>query len=326
MEDILNRLRAVAEHTRLRLLYVLSGNELTVSEITTVLDQSQPRVSRHLKILCEAGILDRKQEGASVFYRLADQGSTAQFTQTLLTFVPEDDPQLQRDLARLEDIKQQHVQAALQYFKDNAQRWGRIRALYLADPAVEDAMLEAAGSGTIDNLLDVGTGTGSMLEVFGSRIRRGLGIDSSRDMLAVARANLEASNLSHCQVRKGDIYNLPVDTATMDVVTIHHVLHFLDDPGLAIAEATRTLKPGGRLIIVDFARHDMEFLRSEFAHRRLGFDDEEVIKWCQAVGLSEVSVQSLTSAKSTPEARPRAKLWLGVRRKDVALGDNMAVA
>lgn len=314
MDEVLNRLRAVAERTRLRLLYVLSHNELTVTEITAVLDQSQPRISRHLKILCDAGLLDRTQEGSSVFYRFADTDPVSEFTRSVLASLPEGDDQLQRDLARLEEIKRQHAAAASKYFKENADEWERIRALYLADPAVERAMLAAAGSGKISDFLDIGTGTGSVLTVFGNHVRRGLGIDSSREMLAIARANLEAAGLQHCQVRKGDIHNLPVDTGTMEVVTIHHVLHFLDDPDLAIIEAVRTLKPGGRLIIVDFARHHIELLRTLHAHRRLGFGDKEIIKWCRAAGLGDVETRSLPGTGPTDVPRPESKLWVGARR------------
>ncbi len=311
MEELLNRLRAVAERTRLRLLHVLSRNELTVSEITAVLDQSQPRISRHLKILCDAGLLARTQEGASVFYRCANDAAGADLTRHLLAALPLDD-QLQRDLVRLEEIKRQHAAAAAQYFKAHADEWERIRALYLADPMVEQAMLAAAGM-DIGHFLDVGTGTGSILKLFGDRVQRGLGIDSSREMLALARTNLEAAGLTHCEVRKGDIRNLPVETESMDVVTIHHVLHFLDDPAQAVMEAVRALKPGGRLLIVDFARHHIEPLRIHYAHRRLGFDDAEILKWCGDAGLVHEQTRAWPGTVDHQVPRPDTKLWVFVR-------------
>jgi ubiquinone/menaquinone biosynthesis C-methylase UbiE len=309
MDVLLNGLRAAGEHTRLRLLAVLERAELTVSELTRILGQSQPRVSRHLKLLCEAGLLDRFQEGAWVFYRLADRGSGAQLARTLLTLLPQDDLQLARDLQRLESIKQERAAAAAKYFRENAERWDAIRSLYVAESDVEKAMLKAAGEVPIESLLDLGTGTGRVLQVFSDRIQYGLGIDLSREMLAVARANLERANIRHCQVRLGDIYNLSVPAASMDVVTIHQVLHFLADPAAAVAEAARTLSPGGHMLIVDFAPHKLEFLRTRYAHRRLGFADQEVISWCRSAGLVDVTIRHLTATGRTGIDRLTVSLW-----------------
>lgn len=309
MDVLLNGLRAAGEHTRLRLLAVLEGAELTVSELTRILGQSQPRVSRHLKLLCEAGLLDRFQEGAWVFYRLADRGAGAELARTLLTLLPQDDSQLARDLQRLESIKQERAAAAAKYFRENAERWDAIRSLYVAESDVEKAMLKAAGDAPIESLLDLGTGTGRVLQVFSGRVQYGLGIDLSREMLAVARANLERANVRHCQVRLGDIYNLSVPAACMDVVTIHQVLHFLADPAAAVAEAARTLRPGGRMLIVDFAPHKLEFLRTRYAHRRLGFADQEVISWCRSAGLVDITVRHLTAAGKAGTDRLTVSLW-----------------
>ncbi len=313
MDGLLNGLRAAGEHTRLRLLAVLESAELTVSELTRVLGQSQPRVSRHLKLLCEAGLLDRFQEGAWVFYRLADRGAGAELARTLLTLLPQDDLQLARDLKRLESIKQERAAAAAKYFRENAGRWDAIRSLYVAESDVEKAMLKAAGDAPIESLLDLGTGTGRVLQVFSGRIQYGLGIDLSREMLAVARANLERANIRHCQVRLGDIYNLSVPAASMDVVTIHQVLHFLADPAAAVAEAARTLRPGGRMLIVDFAPHKLEFLRTRYAHRRLGFADQEVISWCRSAGLVDSSIRHLTAAGRAGADRLTVSLWSAIQ-------------
>jgi ubiquinone/menaquinone biosynthesis C-methylase UbiE len=309
MEVLLNGLRAAGERSRLRLLAVLGRAELTVSELTRILGQSQPRVSRHLKLLCESGLLDRFQEGAWVFYRLADRGSGAQLAHTLLTLLPQDDLQLTRDLQRLESIKRDRAAAAAKYFRENAERWDAIRSLYVAESDVEKAMLKAAGEAPIESLLDLGTGTGRVLQVFSDKIQYGLGVDLSREMLAVARANLERANIRHCQVRLGDIYNLSVPIASMDVVTVHQVLHFLSDPAAAVAEAARTLRPGGRMLIVDFAPHKLEFLRARYAHRRLGFADEEVISWCRSAGLADITVQHLTAAGKDNADRLTVSLW-----------------
>ncbi len=330
MDQLLSSLRAAGEPTRLRLLAVLSRSELTVSELCGLLGQSQPRVSRHLKILGDAGLLERSQEGAWVFYRLADRGDGGLLARALVDLIPEDDLQFRRDLERLEAIKQDHANSAAEYFKATADEWDRIRSLYLNDPQVEQAMLEAAlapgqkpsktTAGTTDTIadhVDIGTGTGRVLTVFADHVKRGLGVDSSRDMLAVARANLEADGIGHCHVRHGDVYQLPLGDTSVDLVTISHVLHFLDDPAGAIKEAARVLRPGGKLIVVDFARHELEYLRTEFAHRRLGFTDQEIRRWCQTSDLDRVSIQHFPGSSTGDLDRPPVTLWIAQRPANV---------
>lgn len=326
MEPLLNGLRAAGEPTRLRLLALLSRNELTVSELTWILGQSQPRVSRHLKLLSDARLVERIQEGAWAFYRLADRGPSSDILSALVALLPSDDPDLERDYQRLESVKQDRATAASAYFRDIAESWDRIRDLYVAESDVEQAMLAAAGKGSIDTLLDLGTGTGRILQVFGERVGRGIGIDASREMLSVARANLAKQDLSHCQVRHGDIYNLPVPAGSIDVVTIHHVLHFLDDPATAIAEAAHALRPRGRLLIVDFAPHGLEVLRSDYAHRRLGFDDGEITAWCLEAGLEDVRVKHLSVGGPRDAEKLTVSLWSGVQRADAPAHYQLDVA
>ena len=326
MEQLLAGLRAAAESTRLRILAVLSRTDLTVTELTQVLGQSQPRVSRHLKLLCDAGLLNRFQEGTWVFYRLADQGPGADLAQAVLARLPGDDSNLRRDLERLDAVRRARAKAAAQYFKENAAHWDRIRSLYVPETEVERAMVKAIRDLKVNDLLDIGTGTGRILQVFADRVRRGLGIDLSREMLAVARANLEKRNLRHCHVRQGDIYHLTVPQGSMDVVTIHHVLHFLDDPAAAIREAARTLRPGGRLLIVDFAPHQLEFLRSEFAHRRLGFADDEVAGWCKAAGLEELQVSHLKAKGKKAGDKLTVTLWTATQHKGASAHYQLEVA
>lgn len=299
MEALLTGLRAAAEPTRLRLLALSAHAELTVTEITQIVGQSQPRVSRHLKLLVEGGLLDRFREGTWAFYRLSDQGACAELARTLVDLVPADDPQLARDLERLAAVKDARAKAANGYFAANAHRWNQIRSLHVEDAAVERALLDAVGPAKDGVLLDIGTGTGRVLEIFGPRIDRGIGIDLSHDMLAIARNQLERAGLKHCQVRHGDMYNLPVGAASADIVTIHLVLHYADDPAAAIAEAARVLKPGGRLAVVDFAPHDLEELRSEHQHRRLGFSDGEVEGWFRAAGLEPQTTRKLAGTPLT---------------------------
>lgn len=290
MDDLLAALRAVAEPTRLRLVALCAQGELTVSELVRILGQSQPRISRHLKLLTGAGLLTRHREGSWAFYRLADNGPGAEVARHLNALLPDhgnQDQILAQDIERLKQVKRDRAEAAAAYFRDNAQTWDKLRSLHIDDREVEKAILGLLAGGGIDTLLDLGTGTGRMLELLAPRTGRGLGIDLSREMLAVARANLERSGVDNCRVQQGDLYQLPFAAGAFDVIIIHQVLHFLDDPGPAVAEAARVLAPGGRLLIADFAPHGLESLRQEHNHRRLGFADKEIDAWLGRAGLTQ---------------------------------------
>jgi len=299
MDVVLSALRAAGEPTRLRILGLLGHGELTVTELTQILRQSQPRVSRHLRLLTEAGLLERFREGAWVFYRLVEDGPAANLARTIVDLIPESDPEHERDLERLSDVRAARAEAAAAYFRANAPYWDRIRSLYVPEEEVEQRMLGVLAQVEVSDLLDVGTGTGRILEVFAPYIRRGLGIDLSPEMLAVARSSLAAKDLPHCQVRLGDMYDVPAAGLNFDLVIFHQVLHFADDPTLAIREATRVLRPGGHILIVDFAPHDCEFLREEHQHRRLGFADNEVAGWAQTAGLAMAEPERLAGGELT---------------------------
>jgi ubiquinone/menaquinone biosynthesis C-methylase UbiE/DNA-binding transcriptional ArsR family regulator len=293
MEHLLAALRAVAEPTRLRLLVLCARGELTVSELTQILGQSQPRVSRHLKLLCEAGLLDRFREGSWVFYRLSRDSAAAALARHLVAACGEEDPTLVLDLQRLAAIKRQRAEQASAYFRENAAQWHHIRSLYVDEREVEAALVDIIAAADPRDLLDIGTGTGRMIEVLAPRVEHALGIDQSREMLAVARVNLERAGLENGLVRLGDMYQLPLPDASFDAVVIHQVLHYADRPEATIAEAARVLRPGGVLVVVDFAPHLLEFLRGEHAHRRLGFADAEVAEWCREAGLERPSARRL---------------------------------
>lgn len=310
MESILNSLRAIAESTRLRLLLLCAHGELTVTELADILGQSQPRVSRHLKLLCDAGLLDRFREGIWVYYRLAARGRAAELARQICAAVPGDDPTLALDQARLDTVKRQRAEAANAYFRANAQQWDRIRSLHVDEREVEAAVIEALGGSAIHDLLDLGTGTGRMLEIVAARVERAIGIDLSREMLAVARANLEKAELRNCTIRQGDIYQLPLGDGSFDAAIFHQVLHYADRPSLAIAEAARTIRPQGRLVIVDFAPHALEFLRAEHAHRHLGFADAEIADWCREAGLVPEPVRHLIGQPLT------VSIWVARRGRE----------
>jgi ArsR family transcriptional regulator len=286
LAEILGGLKAAAEATRLRLLALFTKGELTVTEVTQILRQSQPRVSRHLKLMSEAGLIERIKEGSWVFYRLAEEGPARAIAQKLSELMPWDDAVLKRDIERLEAVRKQRQENAQAYFASNAAEWDRLRALHIPEELVERALLDLIGPAHVPSYLDLGTGTGRILELVSPRAERAVGVDLNAEMLALARARIERAALNHVQVRRGDLFQLPYGERSFDLITLHQVLHYLEDPSAAVAEAGRVLKPGGKLAIVDFAPHTLEFLRDEHQHRRLGFADKEVAGWCKAAGLS----------------------------------------
>lgn len=312
LNRMVDTLKAAGESSRFRILVLLSRGDLTVSDLTSILNQSQPRVSRHLKLLLEAGLIGRYQEGSWAFFRLSDNDVAREFALGLVGRVDPADPLVLRDMERLEAVKRKNRERAAEYFSANAAQWDQLRALHVPDDAVEAALLKLVGKTPFNAMLDLGTGTGRLLEIFAPLYRRGVGLDMSREMLSVARANLDKAGVQHAQVRQGDIYAPPVDRDAFDLVTIHQVLHYLDNPGLAIAEAAKALRPAGRLVIVDFAPHDFEFLREEQAHVRLGFTDRQIADWMKEAGLEQEETVTFEPADS---GGLTVKLWSGRDRR-----------
>ncbi len=315
MNELLKQLKAIAEPTRLRILAICAAGELTVSELTRVLGQSQPRVSRHLKLLCDAGLLTRFREGTWVFYRLTDasSGTAARLSDAIVALLPANDPELNRDRQRLAEVRQARKVAAELYFNENAEQWDEIRALHVDEAEVEKTLLSVVPSATHHSMIDIGTGTGRILELFGASFDRGLGIDFSREMLSLARLKLSNANLSKCLVRQGDMYALPAADGEFDIAFLHLVLHYADQPLDAIIEASRVIAPMGRLAVVDFASHDVEALREQHAHRRLGFGDEEIAEMFAHSDLQCIGIHSLPGDPLT------VKIWLGEKQSGAGL-------
>jgi ubiquinone/menaquinone biosynthesis C-methylase UbiE len=314
LDAMVDTLKAAAESSRLRILALLSRGDLTVSDLTEILNQSQPRVSRHLKLLLDAGLIGRYQEGSWAFFRLSDNETAREFVNGFVSRLHHSDPQIERDLERLAAVKRKRQERAAAYFSANAASWDHIRSLHAPDRSVEAAILKLVGKKPFQAMLDLGTGTGRLLEILSSLYRRGVGIDMSREMLTVARANLDRAGVHNAQVRQGDIYAPPVERDAFDLVTIHQVLHYLDDPQAAIREAARMLRAAGRLIVVDFAAHSLEFLREEHAHVRLGFSDRQIADWFGEAGLDLEETQQFEPRNAADRALI-VKLWLGRDRR-----------
>jgi demethylmenaquinone methyltransferase/2-methoxy-6-polyprenyl-1,4-benzoquinol methylase/ArsR family transcriptional regulator len=304
---LLAGLEAAGEVTRLRILCLLAEADLTVSELVAILGQSQPRVSRHLKLLTESGLAERQREGAWAFFRLAESGGA--LARDLVARLDPADPRLSADRARLEVTRETRRRQAEAYFAERAADWDAIRALHAPEERVEAALLAMIGERPYRALLDLGTGTGRMLELLAPKAVRAIGIDQSPAMLALARARIDSSALRNTQVRQGDIYAPPIEAGAFDLVVIHQVLHFLDDPGRALKEAARALRPGGRLIVVDFDAHGEEFLRADFAHRRLGFSDQEIRALLDEAGLRPIATRRVAPAAGEA-GKLTVALWL----------------
>lgn len=312
-EQLVEVLRAAGEPSRLRILALLAREELAVMELSQILDQSQPRVSRHLKLLTEAGLAERFPDGAWVFYRLTGDGPRRAVLDAALARISEGDPLLCRDVERLQAVRRERSDAAAAYFARNAARWDELRSLYVEESDVEAAVLAAAGPGPFRRLVDLGSGTGRMLTLFAGRVESAIGLDLSHQMLNIARHHAAQAGLDRCELRHGDIFETRLADGCADLVVVHQVLHYLSDPAAAVAEAARLVAPGGRLLIVDFAPHGLEFLREAHQHRRLGFSDAEMGRWFEAAGLAAAAPVALPPARGPAKEGLTVKIWTAER-------------
>jgi ubiquinone/menaquinone biosynthesis C-methylase UbiE len=286
MEDLLTSLRACAEPTRLRLLALAARGPFCVTEFTEILGQSQPRLSRHLRLLNEAGLLERDREGANVWFTLPPQGSTAgSLARAVIERLPESDEILAGDRRQAARVLAERARVASESFRAKGADWDEMRALDLPAQAVEQALLDLLPP-RAERVLDIGTGTGRLLEVLAPRVGSAIGIDASRAMLALARARLARPGLDHCAVRLGDMYRLPFAAASFDAVVLQMVLHYAEDPASAVQEAARVLRPGGALLVVELAGHARIEEMRRLAHRWPGFSDGAMHELFAGAGLS----------------------------------------
>ncbi|MGK7867274.1 ArsR/SmtB family transcription factor [Falsiroseomonas sp. E2-1-a20] len=303
MEDLLAQLRAAAEPTRLRLLSLCARGSFCVSDLCGILGQSQPRLSRHLKLLVEAGLLERLPEGANVFFHLP---ADADLIRQILARLPEEDPLLAADRRAAARLAAERARAASDAFRRHGAEWDEMRALELPAEGIEAALL-AMLPPRLERLLDIGSGTGRLLEVLAARCGSALGVDASREMLALARARLAERGLTHCSVRQADMYRLPLPNGGFDAVTLQMVLHYAEDPAAALAEAARVLRPGGLLVVVDMAPHARADLLGRHAHRWPGFDDAQLAGWLGAAGCA-------LRAAHTIDGPLAVRLWPATRQ------------
>lgn len=311
-DQTVEALRAAGEPTRLRVLSLLAAEELSVMELSRVLDQSQPRVSRHLKLMADAGLIERFPDGARVFYRLSHDALSRRLIDTVLDLL--DDGEGEADHRRLEEVRAERAEEAARYFEQVAPQWDQMRSLYVCETDVERAVEKAAGPGPFERVVDLGTGSGRMLTLLGKKAKMSVGLDLSQNMLNIARANVTKAGLDKVELRHGDIFSTRLPVGSADLVIVHQVLHYLNDPSAAIAEAARVVMTGGRLLIVDFAPHNFEHLREAHQHRRLGFDDTEIHEWLTEAGLTPQQPIILPPDQEGLTVH----VWTGIRLADKA--------
>ena len=310
MERHVLALKTLGHPERLRILALLSRGELTVSELVQILQLSQPRVTQYIISLESAGVIERLKEGSWVFSRI-QRGNAAisALVATTLATLPQNDAILRSDAARLDEVRAERSKAAEAFFANVANDRSQLGDEYLPQADIESKMRELLGEGPFDYMVDLGTGTGRMLELFSDRIKRGSGIDNNAQMLKVARHKLAALNLSHITVRQGDLLAAPLESDVAEVVSLHQVLHYLDEPQEAIIEAARLLRPVGTLIIVDYESHDLEDFRTLYNHRRLGFSDTDINEGLSSAGLTLTAAETIPTGANVPDV----KIWLGVK-------------
>lgn len=310
MQGQLDLFRALADPTRLRIVHLLRAMELAVGEIAVVVGQSQPRVSRHVRILVEAGLADRRKEGSWVFLNLRSEGAGA--LGAFLDAIPASDSErlwIEADRARLAAVRAERARVAEGYFAEHAEEWDALRSLYVPEAQVEQVMVQMMGDRPLGRMLDIGTGTGRVATLFAPAATSVTALDRSAEMLRLARGKLPREIADKVRFLAGDFNDLPIESAAADTAILHQVLHYAPAPERVIAETARTLSEGGRLLIVDFAPHDREELRLRDAHARLGFSDQQIAAWYASAGVTLERIETLAGGELT------VKLWLGARRR-----------
>ena len=297
MEKLLQGLRAAAEPTRLRIIALCGHAELSVTELVMILGQTQPRVSRHLKLLVEGGLLQRNKEGNRAYYRLSTEAEGADLARMLNDLMPGEDEVHALDLSRLSSVKADRVRYAESFLDPYSQEIIELRGMWPPDEVIDKCILALLKDRSIQNLLDLGTGAGRILRTIAPFVVKGTGIDNSLEMLSIARARLDQEGIKNCQVRIGDMYRLPFKKNSFDLITINSLLRYADEPKKVIAEAARVLEKKGALLIVDLAAHDLSELRDEYGHSWLGFSEAEMLEMLSEENLTVGRVKHIDGQK-----------------------------
>ena len=297
MEKLLQGLRAAAEPTRLRIIALCGHAELSVTELVMILGQTQPRVSRHLKLLVEGGLLQRNKEGNRAYYRLSTEAEGADLARMLNDLMPGEDEVHALDLSRLSSVKADRVRYAESFLDPYSQEIIELRGMWPPDEVIDKCILALLKDRSIQNLLDLGTGAGRILRTIAPFVVKGTGIDNSLEMLSIARARLDQDGIKNCQVRVGDMYRLPFKKNSFDLITINSLLRYAEEPKKVIAEAARVLEKKGALLIVDLAAHDLSELRDEYGHSWLGFSEAEMLEMLSEESLTVARVKHIDGQK-----------------------------
>ena len=272
--------KAQADVTRIRLLNLLLHHELNVNEIVMVMGMGQPRISRHLKILTDCGLLKSRRDGLWVFYSASKDGRGGNFNEFYYKFIA-GDSELNSDYAAMKGVLEEGSRERTRFFDSIASNWDDIKQSIFGDLNISSEILERIKQ--CDVAADLGCGTGELLPYMKQKAKRVIGVDKSPKMLEEAEHRL-ASNGRGIELRIGEIEHLPMRDGEADTAVINMVLHHLPSPDAGIHEAGRVLKSGGSLIIVDLEKHQNEEMRKNYEHRWLGFTRKNIERWLGAGG------------------------------------------
>ena len=291
---ILDSLSALSDPTRCRMLRLLDGNELTVSELCGVLQLPQSTVSRQLKTLADADWVASRRDGTSRYYALSLDGADGprarlwQLTSGQLA----SRPGVQQDARRLSRVLARRSEASQQFFATSAGQWDKLRDELFGGTFAAEALLSLLSPDWI--VADLGCGTGALLPTLAPQVGRVIGVDASDEMLSTARRRV--AGLDNVELRRGSLEALPLDAASIDVATLMLVLHHVPSPADALADAARVLKPGGRVLVTDMTPHDREEYRLRMGHVWLGFSEDHMRRLLAQAGFDKVRIHTLPPA------------------------------